>query len=290
MRILTKRKQAWVDRRQPDVVRGKPLNPSAGPEMRYAARLQNLIDRMTADCEKQVKRLFASDAAEQYFAQDASVASQARMLTNALLKKYEDLFSAASKPIAETMANQVDAASSASLHTSLRELSGGLSLSTTSLQGGLSQIMSATITENVSLIRSIPAQYLQGVQQALMRSITSGNGLEDLVPYLEKHKGITTRRAQLIASDQTRKAFNNLNKGRMQRVGVTKFEWLHTGGSNEPRKLHQQLSGQIFSFDKLPVIDENTGERGIPGQAINCRCRMLPVLDLGGNDGGMDSK
>lgn len=282
--FLTKRKQAWVERRKPDVVRGKPLNPSAMPEMRYSARLQNLIDRMTTDVEKQVKRLFSSEAAEQYFAQDISIAAQSRMLTNALLKKYEDLFAAASKPMAETMANQVDAASSASLHTSLRELSGGLSLSTTSLQGGLSQIMSATITENVSLIRTIPAQYLAGVQQAVMRSIATGNGLQDLVPYLEKHKGITHRRAQLIASDQTRKAFNNLNRGRMEKLGVKKFEWLHTGGSREPRKLHKELSGQIFSFDKLPVIDENSGERGIPGQAINCRCRMIPVLDLGGKD------
>ena len=47
------------------------------------------------------------------------------------------------------------------------------------------------MTENVGLIKSIPAQYLNGVQGAVMRSITTGNGMQDLVPYLQKHKGIT---------------------------------------------------------------------------------------------------
>jgi len=88
------------------------------------------------------------------------------------------------------------------------------------------------------------------------------------------------RRARMIAHDQTRKAYNNLNRGRMEKLGLKKFKWLHTGGSAHPRKLHQMLNGLVFSFDDPPIIDEKTGERGIPGQAINCRCRMQVVLDL----------
>jgi uncharacterized protein with gpF-like domain len=32
----------------------------------------------------------------------------------------------------------------------------------------------------------------------------------------------------------------------------------------------------------LPVIDPRTGERGIPGQAINCRCVMRPLVEFKG--------
>jgi len=110
-----------------------------------------------------------------------------------------------------------------------------------------------------------------------MRSITTGNGMQDLLPYLEKAKGISKRRAKIIAYDQTRKAFNNVNKAKMQKLGIKEFEWLHTGGSNEPRKHHIKLSGQIFSFDNLPFSEDN--ERRIyPGSEINCRCRAIPVI------------
>jgi uncharacterized protein with gpF-like domain len=36
----------------------------------------------------------------------------------------------------------------------------------------------------------------------------------------------------------------------------------------------------VYSFDDLPVVDERTGETGIPGQAVNCRCTMSPVFDF----------
>lgn len=279
--ILTRRKQAWVAQRQPTVVRGAVLNNPSIVEARYYAKLDSLIQRMADDIEIQLRKFFNEPHTEEYFAQDASVASQARILMNAMTRKFNTLFAAQASDIAEQTANAADKASSTAVHSSLKQLSGGLSLPTATLAGPLVDVLSATVTENVALIKSISQQYLTGVQGAVMRSITTGNGLADLVPFLEKHKEITKRRALMIARDQTHKAYNNLNKGRMEKIGLKKFEWLHTGGSSHPRKLHQDYSGKIFSFDDPPIIDENTGERGIPGQAINCRCRMVPVLDFG---------
>src|SRR5262249_44803197 len=126
--------------------------------------------------------------------------------------------------------------------------------------------------------------YLNGVQQAVMRSITTGNGLKDLVPFLQKHRGITLRRARIIAEDQTRKAFSNISRIRMERVGIKEFEWLHSRGSLHPRKLHIDYSGKTFSFENPPIIEERTGERGFPGQAINCKCRMRPVVRFAGEE------
>ena len=276
------RKQAWSNRARTGVIKGQPLNPSAAIEQRYYAALSVLIGRMIAETEHELTRLFRTEHAEEFFAQDASVSSQARILTNALIKKYSDLFASLSKPMAERFADESDKSSDIAVKSSIRQMSDDLTLSTRTISSGpLNDILSATVTENVGLIKSIPAQYLNGVQQAVMRSITTGNGRQDLVPYLQKHKGITLRRARMIAQDQTKKAFSALSKERMQTIGLKEYEWLHTSGSRHPRKLHIQMNGNIYRYDDPPIIDEKTGERGIPGQAINCACRMRPILKFG---------
>lgn len=282
-KLLTKRKQAWADKRKPSAVRGTPLNNPAVLEEKYAARLEQLVFRMCDNVDRKLQTLFVDPTATEYFdtAQDASISSQARILSNALMKKFNGMFSQLAPGIAEAQVNAIDKASGSAVHASLQEMSGGLSLPTSGITSSMAEVLNASIVENVSLIKSISMEYLSGVQGQVMRSISSGRGLADLVPYLQKHKEITVRRARMIAYDQTRKAYNNLNRGRMEKVGLKKFEWLHTGGSKRPRELHKRLNGQIFSFDDPPVIDENTGERGIPGQAINCRCRMRPVIEFG---------
>ena len=169
---------------------------------------------MIAETEHELKKLFKTEHAEEYFAQDASISSQARILTNALIKKYTDLFASLSKPMAERFAEESDKSSDIAVKSSIRHLSDELTLSTKTITSGpLNDILNATVTENVGLIKSIPAQYLTGVQGAVMRSITTGNGMQDLVPYLQKHKGITLRRARMIAQDQTKKAFSEPEQG-----------------------------------------------------------------------------
>lgn len=280
MTKLTKRKQAWVDRRKPDVINGPTINPNASIAARYNEKLDALIKKMTEETERKLRRLFNGETAEEYFAEDASMSSQARILMNALLKKFNKAFTEASKPYAEAFANQSNAASSSAVHSSIKELSGGLSLPTANLYGDLKDVLNATVAENVQLIKSIPQKYLNAVQGAVMRSITTGTGQEDLMPFLMKYKGVTYKRARFIAIDQTRKAMTNMSKNRLENLGFKQFRWRHTGGSDHPRELHVRMNGEIYDFDNPPVIDEKTGERGFPGQAPGCRCKMQMVISF----------
>lgn len=277
-KILTRRATPWIGQVPQKVINGLPLNHNISATARYSHELIELVNEMTALTARDIHAYFAEPAAREYFAQDATVSGDAKRLMQAILKKIDDLFATFSRPIAERMAKDAIRSSEFALKGSLKQLSGGLTIDTDILTGDLKDIVKATIEENVSLIRSIGTKYHTAVQGAVYRSITTGNGLADLVPFLQRYKGITKRRAQFIAEDQTRKAFNTINKGRMQRVGVEQYTWLHTGGSQHPRKLHVRMSGNVYSFDKPPIIDERTGERGIPGQLPNCRCRMQPVI------------
>jgi SPP1 gp7 family putative phage head morphogenesis protein len=275
-KTLTKRKEAWVDRRRPEVVRGSSIVPSAAVEARYYKQLKRLIDQMTEETERRIKKLMSGESAEEYFAMDASIASQARVLTNYLFRKFNSEFSSAAKPLASSFANQSNKVSGSAVHKSLKELSGGLSLPTANLDGQLKDILSATISENVDLIKSIPQKYLLEIKGAVMRSIAGGEG-ENLITVLRKQKKITERRAQLIAMDQTRKAMNNLSKGRLKNLGMDDYEWIHVA-SAEPRADHVALNGKVFSWtDPERKAHDDHGEV-IPGQRINCHCRFRPVI------------
>ncbi len=281
-KLLTDRKEKWVTQFKPDYLRGKALNPNISDAIRYQKRLDTLIKKMIGDVERELKSLFKTGTAKEYFALDASISSQARILTNALTEKFNELFARMSKPIAEQVVEEANKSSSVALKSSLKELSGGLSIKTSSISPEITDVLNASTTENVALIKSISQQYLSGVQQAVMRSITGTEGLNDLIPYLQKSKEITHRRAKMIAYDQTRKAFNSIDVAKMKSLGIKKFEWLHSGGSNHPRKLHIELSGKIFSLDDPPIIEDNKGKitRGLPGTLPNCRCRLLPVISF----------
>jgi SPP1 gp7 family putative phage head morphogenesis protein len=271
-------------------MKGADLALPAGVASRYARKLINLTNEMTRTTQREVEQLFRHPDVVAHLAavspvkhaMDISPASQARILTNKLAARFDDLFAQAAKPYAEGMVDEADAASTASVGMSLRELAGGLHMKIAVTTPVMEEFKKAIIANNVSLIKSIPSEFFRDVQQAVLSSITDGKGNDDLSSFFRDRHGVEERRAKNIAIDQTHKAYNGLNKVRLQDAGVKKFEWIHSGGGLHPRPLHlDQLNGRIFSFDKLPIIEEGTGERGIPGQAINCRCTMRPVVEIG---------
>lgn len=266
--------------------RGLALNPPLSTEARYRAQLEAMIAQMRRETEADLRKLYlrlgAFDASRGTYAQDApSLASQARILTAALQRKFQAAFARRSRALADQLARNIEGSSKTNLHASLKELSGGISLRTSVVTPRLREAVKASIAENVELIKSIPSEYFLRIQGAVMRNITAGNGTAGILDTIERIGAVTSRRAALIARDQTSKATTAVNSARMSALGIRKFEWLHSAGGKEPRPLHVELSGQVFSLDDPPVIDDKTGERGLPGQLINCRCRMVPVVDFG---------
>lgn len=266
--------------RQPTVLKGTRLSYNAGTQEAYVSVLESMTEKMIDNTTKEILKLFNTPNAKEFFAMDESISSQARILTNALSNKFFSIFSKYAKPIAEEMVRAEDRVSKNNLKYSLTKLTSDITLNPDVLTSTLKETLKASVAENVELIKSIAVQYQAQVQGAVMRSITTGNGLQDLIPALEKYDGMTHRRAKNIALDQTRKVYNSVNSARMQGAGVKKFEWVHSGGGQRPREDHIAMDGQIYSFDDLPVIDQKTGERGIPGQAINCMCTMIPVVEF----------
>lgn len=276
--LVTSKRIRLASERGAQELKGTRLQVPAPIQQRYAQALGAMVAQMTSQVAREIKREFETPEARAYFATDATLGSQARITMNRLTNTFNALFARKAKGLAETMLAQTERAATAGVYSSLKALSGGLSLKASIVTPDMVDTFKAIISENVGLIKSISTDYLNQVQGSVMRSIANGNGLADLVPALEKYDGMTHRRAHNIALDQTRKAYNNVARDKMQALGVAEYEWIHSGGSNQPRQDHIEMDGNVYRFDDPPVIDEATGERGIPGQAPNCRCTMRPVF------------
>ena len=275
----------WMTTRmRSDVLRGSILNPSVAVQQEYTAAVLALVRRMCDETKKELLKVFAEakhDALDDDKGGDAppregaiaghvNVSSQARIAMNRLADKYEPLFNKWGKKATKRMMDRTLKGSSVSLGMSLKEMSADVTLKLDAVSPKLLDIMTASTNEAVSLIKLIPTKYLGNVQGAVMRSITSGNGLQDLLPYLTKQYQGNVRHARNVSLDQTRKAFNNATAARMEAIGVTEYEWVHTSGSKEPRQLHIELDRQIFKLSDPPVIQTSPEVRGIPGYLPFC--------------------
>lgn len=269
---LSPRREAWAAERDSHTFAGTPLNPPDVVEAKFRAQLEAMVDRMNAATRRELERLYRTpEGRAATVAMDASFSSMAAKLVRELTKRFTALFVDRAGGLAKAWAEGISRQSAVGLGQSLKDVSGGVTLKTDVVSGVVADVVRASIKQNVALIKSIPAKFFLEIEGEVMRSIQTGRGMADLQPFLEARYGISKRRAALIARDQTSKATTAINRARMQGLGVKKFKWLHSMGGKEPRPLHKNtLNGKVFSMDDPPVIDERTGERGFPGQLINC--------------------
>jgi SPP1 gp7 family putative phage head morphogenesis protein len=291
---LTEQKLKWAQNRN-TVLRGTHLAYNASQQKKYQSVLQRPIRLMSSEVKEALTTLFNSRPAKKNIkvqkeasVMDESITTKAKVLMNALTAKFQKMFNDLATPTATAMIEGAKKSSESALNRSLKQLSGGLSLKTGVVPEGMEDISRSLIQSNVSLIKTIPKDYFNDVTGAVFRSITTGEGIAELLPQISKYDGISLRKAKMISHDQTRKAYNFINKSRMQSVGTKQFEWVHSGGGQKPRPSHLKISGHIFSFENLKTEQAALGvpeaDRGIPGEPINCGCTMLPVITFGDED------
>jgi SPP1 gp7 family putative phage head morphogenesis protein len=139
------------------------------------------------------------------------------------------------------------------------------------------EALKASIAESVSLIKSIPAEHLKNIEGLAMRSVMAGRDLKMFNDELKEKYGATTKRARLIAMNQTNRATATVRQARSLEAGITQGKWLHSHAGKEPRKSHVEANGKIFNIAEGCLID---GEYIQAGEKINCRCSFRPLLPI----------
>lgn len=270
-------------------IKGTPLRHNAGDEAAYIKALTSITMQMVSQTRREIIALYRSpDFINLVVGMDDSPQYQLRKLTKNLENKFVGMFEKRATGMAEAAINRANKTSSASLYEEAikaNKIERAKALKEVSLKGSIinkknEEFAKIAIKENVSLIKSIPLKHLERVEKMVTESITTGKGLKDLIKNLSEIGDISYRRSKMIALDQTRKIYNNVNANNMLGLGIKSFEWLHSGGSAHPRELHMVLDGQVFEINDPPIINVETGVRGLPGDEINCRCTMSPVFEF----------
>jgi SPP1 gp7 family putative phage head morphogenesis protein len=283
MKVTTEREN-WATARSA-TMQGTPLIPPQEAERLYRTAMQKAIERMTNSYAKELRKTIKPfTTAQDGVAMDANLGGQLDLMFGRLNKHWGAVFGKFARKLAKTTVERVDRLSKRRLDQSLKELSGGLTIKTPELPKSMISTLQAATARNVGLIKSIQSKFHDQIAQEVLNNIGDQQSVfenaKKLVDRVYFHGETTEERARLIARDQVSKMSSEMSAARARSAGITKFKWRHSGGSADPRKLHLEYNNQIFSYDDLPVIDERTGEKGLPGQAINCRCVAIPIIEF----------
>lgn len=278
---------AWLSKvyraHPPEIAQDEPVVkiealevPAAGGKLRW----QVYVDGEPLQNKHGNPRQFASQAAA---VRAAKVelgmylpAAELNAAVDEMAAVWQGRFDALAPKLARHFATKVGQRSDAALQTALKQSGIAIDFQVTP---AMADIMEATVSANVDLIKSIPQRYLENVRGEVMRSVQTGRDLEQLTKYLTEQLGVTQRRAELIALDQNNKATSALARARQLEIGVQEGIWQHSHAGREPRPTHVRMDGKRFNvaegmYDPDPKVRRHI----MPGELINCRCTWRAVL------------
>lgn len=230
-------------------------------EIQYNRKLQQIVKLVKADVDAEIVPLIKQSVPEY-------VADAWPDLIAAALKRLVDRWTS---PFARRQAREIagtfvqDASTRAMRRTVGIDLYGG--------DDQLYDYLKAAADQNAALITSIPSQYLEQVSNIVVGNMRSGMRPSYIEQALVKQFGVTTRRAKLIARDQTGKIQGEITRIRQVNSGIKYFRWL-TAHDERVRPSHVAVGNRdvgygpgVFKWSDLPVVD---GVPTFPGQPINC--------------------
>lgn len=124
--------------------------------------------------------------------------------------------------------------------------------------------------EGSARVQPIPQQHFRKLERTIRIAVHRNIRPEETLKALRKIPGITRRRAEVIARDQTGKHNGQMNEIRHRGVGITRYKWRMVDDGSVRNK-HRARDGLIFSYASPPPD-------GNPGEPVQCRCWAEPYL------------
>lgn len=253
---------------KPKVVRA--IHANRGQAALYHHRMLALIDAMTASVEQLVIATYRTDAP--VVAMDASPVLAMRDQLRKLAARWIKRFDTAAPKIAEAYLKGSFKATDSAMRLALKDAGWTVKFEMTP---AIREAFEASLAENVGLIRSIPQEYLQQVEGAVMRSYSIGRDLQTMVRDIKRIYPKAANRAVLIARDQSNKANAVVTRARQTELGIVEAIWMHSHAGKTPRPDHVAANGKRYKVAEGRLI---SGEYIFPGELINCRCTSRSVL------------
>ena len=254
--------------------RGRKAKPRAiyvsrKVEVMYAKALLEIVEQMHHETKTGLMPLLTPQVGDSLVVGDG-ILDRFKSIFNRITQSVKDKVSAIANALASKIVNAQKKASDGQLADMLGKQT-GIDFTGLMRDEDLQQAVDEAIAANVGLIKSIPEQYFDKIEQAVMAGIQGGTLNATLADDLEKAYGISKSRAKLIATDQLGKINSRLSQIRQQKLGITHYTW-STSHDERVRHEHKLRDGKLFAWDKPP-------SDGHPGQPIRCRCVAKPYTE-----------
>lgn len=150
----------------------------------------------------------------------------------------------------------------------------GRQLRQTVTNSAITYPLQALQDEQVRLIKSLPLEAAQRVQDLAVQSLSTSSRASELAKAIMQTGHVTESRARLIARTETSRAASNLLQARSEYAGSEGYIW-RTSGDMDVRDSHKEMDGKYVRWSSPPTLD---GMKGHAGCLPNCRCFAEPVF------------
>ena len=250
----------------------RPVRPNVGTRKRYQRQMTALIREMADAIENYV--LMQRRADPPMMASDASPASVMEKALGRLFEQWQGRFDGMAAKVAKSFVENQWRGADSAFRQALRDAGWSIQFVITP---PMQDALDAMIAENVGLIKSIPEQYLREVQGIVMRNYAASRDIKTMAKEIRARYGVASRRAMLIARDQTNKCTSIVQRVRMTEIGIKEAIWMHSHAGKTPRPTHVAMDQKTYKIGK--GMYDSAEKRWIyPGELINCRCTSRAVL------------
>ena len=134
----------------------------------------------------------------------------------------------------------------------------------------INDFVKSSIEQNVKYIKSIEETMLDKVSTVIFEETKKGTASKVIQEQLMKEFGVSRRKAEFLAVDQSGSMFGQLTKERHTSMGVSRFTWSDSSDSRV-RPEHRNYNGKTYDYT-------NGANGKFPGSDYRCRCIGMPVF------------
>jgi uncharacterized protein with gpF-like domain len=138
--------------------------------------------------------------------------------------------------------------------------------------GDVHDTLQAVIEWNVSLIRDVSDETRRRIANEIFAGLQQRKSAVDVARAISADVGMARARARRIASDQTIKLGERLNRARQEQAGLTHFKWRHSAKAH-PRNWHLARDGKVYPWEGSGIPADD-----MPGVQPFCGCTAQGVV------------
>ena len=255
---------------------GSAIRSQKGLEVKYLRELNKLGRALASSVREKILPYLKSN--EKTYSSD-SISADLLNLFNLLNKNFTGVITTAfaqntATSIIENLASNNKKRFDRSIKSST-----GVDLGNIISTEGLDDFVELNINKNVSLIKSIPEEYLKQIEVIVNNGVSSGARYSTIAKEMAGINKKLSNRIKTIATNEIQTINSQITLRRTESLGVDEGIF-RTSKDEKVRQCHKELDGMRYKLSQ-GAWSKTCQKYIVPGITdINCRCSFSPIIEL----------